>query len=174
MKYVIAILILATAGFSQVSIRSIEPVAIASNIAIASWDANSESDLSHYNLTYTVDGTITTRTNIQDTVVTVDLSGKFTDKFYDNCSFYVVAVDLSGNKSAPSDTVSHVFAKEKVLKGDYNKDGQVLASDIMAMYGPLGSQVGSENYEGIADVNGDGFVLAYDLMVSRGNLGKSI
>ena len=135
------------------------------------WNANSESDLSHYNVYYNFADTLINRMNVVDTSVVIELSNKFDNTFYEIVSFYVTAVDSSGNESNPSDTVHGLFAEQLTVRGDFDKDGKVLGSDIMQMYGSIGSVPGAANFQGTADVNGDGIITGADIMISRGYIG---
>lgn len=170
MKTAIAILILASLAFGE----TIKDKQIVSNVAIATWDANTESDLSHY-VVHVQYGSKVELVQTPETSIVLNLYELWPeDSFYENVRFNVTAFDQSGNESLPSETKSHLFAKSKTLKGDYNQDGVVLADDIMRMNGALGSSSNDFNFFKTADVNGDGVILADDIMISRGNLGQTL
>jgi len=166
MKNIVLILLLATIVFAEKQ--------VVSNLAVAMWDANTESDLNHY-VVYIKYSEYFFANSTPDTIMSLDLATHWPENtFYENLKFNVTAVDDAGNESGPSNTVEMLFAKARTLVGDFDQNGMVLADDIMRMRGCLGSEIGDFNFFKTADVNGDGLVLADDIMISRGNLGQTL
>lgn len=91
--------------------------------------------------------------------------------FYEQTKFWLTAVDLANNVSAPSDTISTILCKEPRLIGDMNGDGRVNLIDKALFLVCSGSSRGGMRYSDKADVNGDGKVNLLDKALVQKNSG---
>ncbi len=133
------------------------------------WQANTESDLDGYKIHFQGPGCKGFKSVGPDTITVVQLPLTY---FYEQVQFWMTALDVSGNESAPSDTISTILCKEGPrLVGDMDGSGSVNLIDKMLFFVSSGSSRGGLRFSEKADLNGDGTVNLIDKMVMNRNAG---
>lgn len=118
------------------------------------WKLNVEPDMALYKIyrigeTYNLIGTIAH----PDTI----FKAKFVlTKYYEKIAMCVTAVDINGNESAKSDTVSAIFCKDNKLWADINIDHVVDGEDLFIVDTFVGAMP-AEDTERL-DLNADGAI----------------
>ena len=127
------------------------------------WSANTEPDLANYRVyaNGTMHATADTTAHIK-----VPLAS-----FWQRVTFYLTAVDHSGNESAASDSISTIMCREPRLVGDVTGDGRVNLWDKMRYMIAAGAARGELRYSEYCDFNGDGRVDLADKLLMNLNAG---
>ncbi len=133
------------------------------------WRANTESDLDGYKIHFKGPGCEGFKSVSKDTLTAVQPPLTY---FYEQVQFWMTALDVSGNESAPSDTISTILCREgPKLLGDMDGNGRVNLIDKMMFFVSSGSSRGGVRFSEKADFNGDGAVNLIDKMLMNKNAG---
>ncbi len=132
------------------------------------WSANTEPDLNYYRI-HAISASVVTEWTTADTTMfdVVPLAS-----FWQQVTFYLTAVDHSGNESAASDSISTIMCREPRLVGDIDGNGKVNVIDKALYWLSAGTKRGDLRFSERADLNGDGAVNVIDKGFMQLNAGR--